>query len=176
MVLILSRFNFEFACVLIRSSCSVRSRLEGVVGAMECAQVALAFHIHVLHQPFLVVNVRLLACVPVVPHRVSEIVQSQIVDLEGVTLGHVESKLVGAGDMIELSIMAGSHSLETIPAIVPVELIEKTNEGQVMGWNLLIVLASVIVAEGRVEGGLEPLVNVINTDQSLEIVRVVALM
>lgn len=142
---------------------------------MERTQVALTLHVHVLHQPFLVVNVWLLACVPVVSHRVSEVVKRQIVDLERVTLRHVESELAGIRDVIELSVVAGCHCLEAIPAEVPIELVQKAHEGQVMRWDLLAVLAGVIVAEGGVEGRLEPLVNVVDADQRLEVVRVVTL-
>lgn len=169
--------NLAFSCPpshpLIKLS-SVVSDLEAVVGAMERAQVALRLHVHVL-QLCLVLQVRRVQLrQAVVANSVSEIVQSQVVNFELVALSR-EAKVLRSRNMIELSVMTGGHRLETIAEEVSIELHQQAYEGQIIRWNLLLELSVVGIAIRWIACRLQHRVEAINADQSLELVRVVAL-
>jgi len=66
--------------------------------------------------------------------------------------------------VIELSIVAGGHSFEAVPAEVSIELVKQAHQGQVMRWNLLFKPTCVVVAEGRESRRHQPLVDIVDTD------------
>ena len=88
---------------------------------MECAQVSLALHVHVLHLPLGVISGWEQSCVAVVTHRMPEVIQGQVVDFESVALC-AEAQLVRCRDVVELSVVAGCHGLEAIAEEVAIEL------------------------------------------------------
>ena len=77
--------------------------------------------------------------------------------------------------MVELAVMRGGHGLEAITDVLTIELHDQAHKGEIVRWNALLPFTDVSVTEGWVVRGLHESVDTINTDKSLELVRVVAL-
>ena len=141
---------------------------------MERAQIALALHVHVFQLPLDVIRAGQHSCVAVEAHGTSEVIQPQIFNFHSITI-RGEAQLIGRCDVVKLAIVARGHRLKAVTNIVAIEVHQKTHKSYVVGWNMLLKIAVIRIAERWIQGWLQPLVDAVHTHKGLELVRVVTL-
>ena len=110
----------------------------------------------------------------IVINHVAEVIQSQIVDLNGVLIRI--SQVFRGRNVIKLPVMTRWEQLEAIFHKVTVKVHQKTTKSQIVRRNKPAIPLVVDVAERGILGRLQPEIDGVYADQRLYLVRVVELL